>query len=422
MNLDDLLLPIEGDRPAGASCVYDNGFQAITDLIDYLALKAEIDELRRTAKGPFDGENEVSDRKMAELALKTAEERHRMQVLRVKDILGKEPEPAKVASAAEARCIAMLKTTGKDLRVAQHLIVACLKLRGLGGFLEGLTVFEGLLRSFPETVHPQPDEDDPSDDQSRAMVLSELVCGSACLAMLRETVLASSRAGRLTFRDAEVLGRHLPPDPSGTSLSSAQHLLAVIRGQLAEGSGKPLELISDADVRELMRGLHMQLTAAEETLHRLAKGFRKKADGNARSTQLLARMGSLLGHQIDELDASSGLDGVATFLKNDTQPPAAVAGGSGKAQPAPGRSSAVASSQQSSLATREDARRQILELAVFLEKLEPSHPAPLFLRRAAKLLAAKSFFDIVGDMIPEASNQVETLTGQKMPESAAASS
>jgi len=420
MNLDDLLLPIEGDHPAGASCVYDSGFQVITDLIDYLTLRAEIEELRRTAKGSFDGENADSDRKMADLALKTAEDRHRMQVLRVKDILGKEPEPAKVASAAESRCVAMLKTTGKDLRVVQHLTIACLKLRGLGGLLEGLAVFEGLLRSFPETVHPQPDEDDPGDDQARAMVLSELVCGSACLATLRETVLASSRAGRLTFRDAEVLARQLPPDPAGSSLSSAQHLLAVIRGDLAEGSGKALDLISDADVRERMRGLHMQLSAAEDTLRRLASGFKRKYGGNARSTHLLAQMGTLLGQQIDELDASSGQAGVATFLKGDAQAPAPGPRGHGNAQPLPTRA-ALPTSAQTTLATREDARRQILELAVFLEKLEPSHPAPLFLRRAAKLLAAKSFFDIVGDMIPDASTQVETLTGQKMPESATAS-
>lgn len=398
MNLEELLLPLPGDSPAGVSCVYDTEFQVIADLVDYLTLKAELEELRRSAKGTFDGENASSERTMAEQALKTAEGRSRMHSLRVKEILGKETESGGVAAAVESRCIAMLKTTGKDLRVIQHLTTACLKLRGLSGLLEGLAVFEGLLRSFPDALHPLPDDDDPSDDMSRAMVLDELASGSGCLAMVRETVLASSRAGRLSFRDAEVLARVLPPDPGGSSLSSGQHLLAVIRGQVSEGSGKALELVSDADVRERLRSLHLELLAAQETFRRIAASFRRKASGTARTTQLLSQMGTLLGRQIDELDAGSGQGGVELFLKGDMQP------------------TPTATSQQTSqprLATRDDARRQILELAVFLEKLEPSHPAPLFLRRAAKLLAATSFFDIVGDMMPDATNQVETLTGQK---------
>jgi len=69
------------------------------------------------------------------------------------------------------------------------------------------------------------------------------------------------------------------------------------------------------------------------------------------------------------------------------------------------------------LATRDDARRLILEVADYLERSEPGHPAPLFLRRAERLLGAASFFDIVKDMAPDSISEIERITGQKVPES-----
>ncbi|MBT9489217.1 MAG: type VI secretion system ImpA family N-terminal domain-containing protein [Rubrivivax sp.] len=418
MKPEDLLQPISSDAPAGIECVYDNEFQMITELSDYLVLRAEIEELRRTATGQFEGENAPSDRTMAELARKAAEDRSKMQALRVKEILGKEAEPARVAAAIETRCISLLKSTGKDLRVVQPLTMATLKLRGLPGLLEGLAVFEGLLSSFADTVHPLPEEDDPGDDTSRTMVLGELLNHGGGVAMLRETVLANSRAGRLSFRDAEVLDGVQAPDPSGQSLSSLEHLLAVVRGQMAEASDQSADLIRDSDLRERLRILHLELVAAEDTLRRIAGSFRRKTRGEGRLTQLLGRMAAMIGQRVDELDAGSGQGGVSRFLSDVPAAPAAAKPADAGPTPATPRPqpAAVAQPVQPALVTREDARRQILELAAFLEKLEPSHPAPLFLRRAARLLAAKSFFDIVGDMIPDVTHQVETLTGQKVPE------
>jgi predicted component of type VI protein secretion system len=43
--------------------------------------------------------------------------------------------------------------------------------------------------------------------------------------------------------------------------------------------------------------------------------------------------------------------------------------------------------------SRDEARRLILDIARYIERTEPSHPAPP-LPRAEKLLGAKSFFEI----------------------------
>ena len=48
----------------------------------------------------------------------------------------------------------------------------------------------------------------------------------------------------------------------------------------------------------------------------------------------------------------------------------------------------------------------------FLERTEPAHPAPLLIRRAARLLDL-SFLDIIRDIAPGAADQIENLGGLK---------
>jgi len=46
----------------------------------------------------------------------------------------------------------------------------------------------------------------------------------------------------------------------------------------------------------------------------------------------------------------------------------------------------------------------------FLEHTEPSNPAPLFIRRAQRLIK-KSFLEIVRDLMPDSLSQLEKLAG-----------
>lgn len=67
------------------------------------------------------------------------------------------------------------------------------------------------------------------------------------------------------------------------------------------------------------------------------------------------------------------------------------------------------------LRTREDAQRQIIAIAEFIERVEPTQPAQLFLRRAERLLRARSYFEIVREMTPKVLEEVEQATGQRAP-------
>jgi type VI secretion system protein ImpA len=60
--------------------------------------------------------------------------------------------------------------------------------------------------------------------------------------------------------------------------------------------------------------------------------------------------------------------------------------------------------------SRDDAV-QILELVCnYLERHEPSNPAPLFIRRAQRLIK-KTFLEIVRDLMPDSLSQLEKLAG-----------
>jgi type VI secretion system protein ImpA len=46
----------------------------------------------------------------------------------------------------------------------------------------------------------------------------------------------------------------------------------------------------------------------------------------------------------------------------------------------------------------------------FIEQSEPSNPAPLFIRRAQRLLS-RSFLEIIQDLAPDSLGQIQKLAG-----------
>lgn len=405
MKPEDLLQPISGDSPTGKECVYDLEFQVITDMANLLMGRAELEEIKRQAQGPFSGENVASDQKMAQAALQSHEERVQMLGRQVKETSGKEVDVNRLPKLIEDMSSVMLRTHGKDLRVVLPFTAASTKSHGLLGLLRGLAVFEGMLRAFPDAVYPM-DEDDPNDDSSRAMVFAELVSSTGMSAVLLETTLVSSRAGRIGFRDAEVLSGKLPPDPGGAGVTNEEHFLAVIKHEIAAHDATEPTRVSDEAVREKLRSIHTELIAAEETLRRINAGFKYKAHGSQRVLKLLESMSTLVGRLSNELAANEAM----MHINRVASPSASISNADAQKNTVFNASQPMALNIKPS-EQRELIRLQILELADALEKLEPSHPAPLFLKRAAKLLAAKSFFDIVTNMMPDSMSQVEMLTG-----------
>jgi type VI secretion system protein ImpA len=63
------------------------------------------------------------------------------------------------------------------------------------------------------------------------------------------------------------------------------------------------------------------------------------------------------------------------------------------------------------ISTRQEAVRVLDLVCGYLERHEPSNPAPLFIRRAQRLMT-KNFVDIVKDLLPDSLSNLEKLAGE----------
>jgi type VI secretion system protein ImpA len=66
------------------------------------------------------------------------------------------------------------------------------------------------------------------------------------------------------------------------------------------------------------------------------------------------------------------------------------------------------------LGNRDEAIAQLLAIAAFVEKTEPTNPAPLLIRRAARLMRM-GFMDILRELSPGSLSQIENIIGGSTP-------
>ena len=66
-----------------------------------------------------------------------------------------------------------------------------------------------------------------------------------------------------------------------------------------------------------------------------------------------------------------------------------------------------------SVNSRDDVQLLLEKIHVYFEKHEPSHPAPLFIRRIQKLMNL-NFYEIMQDISPESLDRLENLVGQPL--------
>jgi type VI secretion system protein ImpA len=102
----------------------------------------------------------------------------------------------------------------------------------------------------------------------------------------------------------------------------------------------------------------------------------------------------------------SPLVNVCNNALSTTAPAETLAADEGGGAPAAG----AAPSVSGEVRTREDAIRLLDKVCDFLERQEPSNPAPLLIRRAKRLMTM-SFVDIINDMAPESLVQVRNIAG-----------
>lgn len=278
--------------------------------------------------------------------------------------------------AAHEQALAVARRT-RDLRVAVLLLRSGTRLYGLAGLSSGLSLVRGLLERLWDSVHPQLDHSDGDDPTMRMNALAPLAASMAGLADLRSAALAPVR-GSLTLRDLELgLGRAEPgsSETVPTEAGVLEALQQLIREHAALADQAQAAL-ADAQAIDALLQQRVGASAAPE-LEPLLKLLGMLADAVARAG------GSATG--ATAADPATGHTNTAT----------AASGVVGGGEP---------------IRTRSDATRELQRVCEWIERNEPSNPAPLLIRRAQRLMD-KNFLDIIRDLAPEGLTQVERIAG-----------
>jgi type VI secretion system protein ImpA len=277
---------------------------------------------------------------------------------------------AKVIDRAQA----MLHRS-KDLRVAVHLTRALACTEGIPGLATGLSLIHGLLERYWDGIHPLLEADRGDDPTERLNALAPLIDPEVVIKDLRDTYLVNSREqGQIRARDVEVaLGRL----PSRAGDPSTLKPLGQVQAQIGAAFS------SDRSVPSALREAHDRALAIQALI--------TERVGTARALDL-SPLVQPLESLLEVCDAALG---VRSEVEKDGQPES----GDGARPMMTGE-----------IRSRDDAVQMLELVCNYLERHEPSNPAPLFIRRAQRLIK-KSFLEIVRDLMPDSLSQLEKLAG-----------
>ncbi len=261
----------------------------------------------------------------------------------------------------------------RDLRLAVLWLRSGVNLYGYAALPAGLQLLTGMLQQLGAAVLPLPDPDD-GDAYARVNALSVLAEAQGLVGDLRTAAVAQDRAlGRISGRDIELTLMLAQPLETETVLPKDQ-----MQRMLADMAGA-------------------------------VPGLRATVDNSLLEfNKLQAAVQDFLGAAAPDLAALKRLvKGLATLMP---QPETAVDAQSGDDA---GDGSATSSSRAAltgPVNNRADALRAIDMVCEFLERTEPSNPAPLFLRRARQLVN-HNFLQLMRELAPDSMASVARSVG-----------
>jgi type VI secretion system protein ImpA len=271
------------------------------------------------------------------------------------------------------QALALFERT-RDLRVAIQLLRAEARLNGFGGFASGLALIRGLLERYWDTVHPQLDASDQNDPTMRLNALAPLADDATVLADLRAAALGAARGSitvrqiELAYGKAEAVGGEVAPTEAGA-----------VQGVIQACKDAPGLLEAMAATHEHVRGIESVIGAKVGN----AQGPDLKALRVL--TECLARAArAARGDGAAAVESSSEAASSPTTLRVDAVP--------------------------GTIGSRDDALKALERACEWIERHEPTNPAPLLIRRAKRLMG-KSFIDIIRDLAPDGLSQVERIAG-----------
>jgi type VI secretion system protein ImpA len=284
-------------------------------------------------------------------------------------IAAEEPDWRDVSARAAA-----LLARSKDLRVAIHAARAATRMDNVAGLAAGLELIAGLTSRFWDSLHPELDHDEGDDPMMRLNALGPLADSETFLRDVRSSYLvASPQHGRVSFRDVLVADGKLPPG-ADAAMSAAE--IAGIARAVAADDPAPLQAslacVAHVKALESFLGEKGVLTQAPD-LRPLLEVLQAAAAVSAAALH------------VDSPDADGETEGGASEQGGRSRTPGQIL-------------------------TRDDAIRVLESVCRFMEQAEPANPAPLFIRRAQRLMT-QNFMEIIQELAPESLGQIQKLAG-----------
>jgi type VI secretion system protein ImpA len=268
----------------------------------------------------------------------------------------------------------------RDLRAMTYGAIASMHTDGLPQFAIMMQGIQGCIDMYWENIHPELDPDDDYDPTMRMNALQ----------MLNERSSVPNGVDHAVLVELRGIGQF------------SQHSI-----DLAEGRVQPVgdevvpEVLAIRDAfaqaePEYLETLRKSVTDSLEAFSEIERIWDEKV-GDAASLELSLATGSLQHLQKTLHEFAPGEEDLPEGMDEEGAGAGAVAGGQ-----QPSVSGAVNS--------REDVIRVLTKVCQYYEKNEPSSPIPLLLERAQRLVA-KSFFEILNDIVPESVPQARIVSG-----------
>ncbi|VWC64726.1 type VI secretion protein ImpA [Burkholderia aenigmatica] len=286
--------------------------------------------------------------------------------------------------AVERLALALSART-KDLRVVACLARSWTEQHGIPGYADALALVANLLERRWDDLHPRLDADGEPDPTLRMNALAEVAGAHDCARAARRQPLFD---GGPSVRDAERLldGR----DDTGSPVAgSRESLLAALSAARSDGT-TPLDA-----ARAAMHALEAIRVCVTDKLGR--EWAPDEGDGE-KALQRIVREVPLPEPQPVSVDTQQAAPGDAS--QNGTTVTAPTATPNAHAW------------RDAEVTSRDDVRLGLDKMCRYFEQHEPSHPAPLLLRRAQRLLAL-DFYEIIRDLAPESLPKLDLLSGER---------
>ncbi|WP_407947153.1 type VI secretion system protein TssA [Paraburkholderia sacchari] len=305
------------------------------------------------------------------------------------------------------RLALVLLARTKDLRIVVPLTWAWIDSRGLQGYADGLQLASALLDAYWEPLHPALLFDDEADPLPRFNALAELAGPQGCVRAAREQALIGplsvSAAAELLQQGDGVMSSESGSDVGngvGSYAGGRTRLMRELREAYAAGSPALLAALS---VREQLEGLRRR------TSERLGEAW--AIDKSAFERQLAALAAELPQDMTPQPQAmpEAAEQNTPQNAEQNVLPQQRAAG-----TPAANGANATTGTawRDAEISSRADIDFGLEKMCRYLELHEPSHPAPIFLRRAQRLLSL-NFYEIFRDIAPESVRELDHLSGNR---------